>query len=69
RAKGRQPIPAGDRLILEMPGGGGLGDPRERPAELVAADVANGFVSRAAALRDYGVEVRADGSFRRSKGK
>ena len=28
RGKGRQPIPAGDRLIMEMPGGGGLGDPR-----------------------------------------
>jgi N-methylhydantoinase B len=31
--KGTQVIPAGDRLILETPGGAGLGDPNERSAE------------------------------------
>jgi N-methylhydantoinase B len=61
RAKGRQAVPAGDRLVLEMPGGGGYGDPREREPARVAADVKNGFVSREAALRDYGVEVAGDG--------
>ena len=30
RTKGYQTIPAGDRLILELPGGGGLGPPTER---------------------------------------
>ena len=54
RGKGRQPIPAGDRLIMEMPGGGGLGDPRARAPERLAEDVRNGLVSPEAAKRDYG---------------
>jgi N-methylhydantoinase B len=62
RAKGRQSVPAGERLVLEMPGGGGYGDPRERAPARVARDVRNGLVSRDAALRDYGVEVGADGT-------
>lgn len=60
--KGRQTIPAGDRLILEMPGGGGLGDPKARPADQVARDLRNGFISREAAERDYGVAVATDGT-------
>jgi N-methylhydantoinase B len=65
-SKGRQTVPAGDRLVLEMPGGGGLGDALSRPPEAVAWDVRNGFVSRAAALKDYGVIVGDDGSFEES---
>jgi N-methylhydantoinase B len=53
RSKGTQIIPAGDRLIVEMPGGGGLGDPAERPAELIAADVENGYVSPTSAREVY----------------
>jgi len=30
RNKGFQTIPAGERLIIEMPGGGGVGDAAER---------------------------------------
>ena len=30
-SKGRQVVPAGDRVIFETPGGGGLGDPADRP--------------------------------------
>ena len=56
RAKGRQSVPAGERLILEMPGGAGYGDPRSRDPARVAEDIRNGLVSREAALRDYGVE-------------
>ena len=40
-------------------GGGGYGDPRERPAELVAADVLDGVLSIAAARDDYGVVIDA----------
>ena len=61
KGKGRQTIPAGERLLLEMPGGGGLGDPKRRPAELVAADVLNGMVSAESAREHYGVAVSADG--------
>ena len=53
--KGEHTIPEGDRLIFETPGGGGYGDPLERGAEAVAADVAKGLVSREAAERLYAV--------------
>jgi N-methylhydantoinase B len=32
QGKGLQIVPAGDRLVLEVPGGGGWGDPRDRAA-------------------------------------
>ncbi|MDX5359993.1 MAG: hydantoinase B/oxoprolinase family protein, partial [Alphaproteobacteria bacterium] len=54
RPKGRQTIPAGDRLILEMPGGGGVGDPFTRPVEAVAEDVLNGIVTVEGARAHYG---------------
>jgi len=54
RGKGQQTIPPGERLRLELPGGGGFGDPRERNPEEVAADVRNGLVSAEAAERIYG---------------
>ena len=57
---GRQTIPAGDTLVLEMPGGGGYGDPRARDPALVAADVRGGLVSRAAAADKYGVVLDDD---------
>ncbi|MCC7428750.1 MAG: hydantoinase B/oxoprolinase family protein [Alphaproteobacteria bacterium] len=61
RAKGVQTVPNGQTLIVEMPGGGGYGDPRERPAELVAADVANGMISVVVAAEKYGVVCDTDG--------
>ena len=61
KGKGRQTIPAGERLRLEMPGGGGLGSPKVRPAALVADDVRNGFASVAAARAAYGVVCDGDG--------
>jgi len=59
--KGQQTVPVGDRVVIEMPGGGGLGDPRQRSIDAVASDVRSGFVSSEAAQRDYGVVVGADG--------
>jgi N-methylhydantoinase B len=50
-------MPAGARFTLELPGGGGYFDPRERAPEALAEDVAEGLVSRAAAERDYGGDV------------
>jgi N-methylhydantoinase B len=69
QGKGRQTVPAGDRLVLEMPGGGGLGDAMARAPEAVARDVRNGFVSREAALSSYGVIVNDDGSFEESEAR
>ncbi|MGI4793550.1 MAG: hydantoinase B/oxoprolinase family protein [Janthinobacterium lividum] len=45
RTKGYQIIPAGDRLILELPGGGGLGNVSERDAKRVAEDQRDGLVT------------------------
>jgi N-methylhydantoinase B len=60
RNKGFQTIPARERLIIEMPGGGGFGDPFAREPDDVARDVRLGLVSAEAAARDYGV-VLGDG--------
>ena len=45
----------GDVVTILTPGGGGYGDPLERPPERVAEDVRFGYVSAEAAERDYGV--------------
>ncbi len=57
RPKGFQVIPDGDRLILELPGGGGMGEPVARDPALVARDVRDGLVSVAAARDLYRVAV------------
>jgi len=62
RTKGYQVIPDGNRLILELPGGAGMGDPAERDPERVARDVRDGLVSAANALALYRVAVDADGA-------
>jgi N-methylhydantoinase B len=45
RPKGWQHVPAGRTLILELPGGGGYGDPARRSADARAQDRAKGYVS------------------------
>jgi N-methylhydantoinase B len=45
RGKGLQVIPAGERLVVLTPGGGGLGAPVERDPAKVAADLRNGLIS------------------------
>jgi len=47
----------GDVLSIRTPGGGGHGDPLERPAEQVLADVNAGLVTPAHARDAYGVVV------------
>ncbi len=42
------------RLLARSPGGGGWGDPRDRPRELVARDVRDGVVSVEQARSQYG---------------
>jgi N-methylhydantoinase B len=46
---------ANDAYVLDSGGGGGYGDPLERPAEQVQRDVAEGYVSLATARDAYGV--------------
>lgn len=52
---------AGDILRLETPGGGGYGDPLDRPPGLVLQDVRRGYYDRETARREYGVVIREDG--------
>lgn len=52
----------GQKVRLETPGGGGFGDPATRNPQCVARDVRLGYVSAAAAARDYKVSVRSDGT-------
>jgi len=47
-------VPAGDSLVVELPGGGGLGDPKKRVRARIEADIASGLVTRESAKRDYG---------------
>ncbi len=54
RTKGFQVIPKGRRLLLKLPGGGGMGDPKDRDPALVQRDVEDGLVSPEAARRVYG---------------
>jgi N-methylhydantoinase B len=55
--KSRTIIKPGERLIMRHAGGGGYGDPKKRDRESVRRDVRNGYVTKAAAIRDYGVDV------------
>ena len=51
----------GDLIRIVSSGGGGYGDPRQRPAERVLQDVKDRYVSPESAQRDYGVTVKAVG--------
>ena len=61
RTKGFQIIPDGERLLLLLPGGGGMGEAATRDPALVAADVRDGLVSAEAARDTYRVAVSPDG--------
>jgi N-methylhydantoinase B len=54
KSKDRIDLKAGDILTLYSSGGGGFGPALERDPELVADDVAQGYVSPAAAAKLYG---------------
>ena len=66
RSKGRQSVPGGDFIRLELPGGGGFGDPAERDPDQVAADVTDGLISRESAEREYRVVIAANGAVDRA---
>ncbi|HTE78416.1 MAG TPA: hydantoinase B/oxoprolinase family protein [Xanthobacteraceae bacterium] len=61
RPKGRQTVPPRDAICLQLPGGGGFGNPRAREPERVREDVLDGLITTDAARRDYGVAIGADG--------
>lgn len=51
-------IKPGETAANKNPGGGGYGDPFERPVEKVVWDVKNGLVSLEGARQDYGVAIK-----------
>jgi N-methylhydantoinase B len=55
--KGVREFPAGTKVTLELPGGGGFGSALRRDPAAVADDVRDGLVSVEAAARDYGVAI------------
>ena len=55
-------IPDGDRLILKLPGGAGMGDPTARDPVLVARDVRDGLVSAENARSLYKVAINGEGT-------
>jgi N-methylhydantoinase B len=50
------PLRKGDVVTIETSGGGGHGNPADRPAHALAADLAEGFVTPEGATRDYGAQ-------------
>jgi len=65
RTKGYQVVPDGDRLVLELPGGAGMGRPETRDPELVIRDVRDGLVSPENARSIYRVALNPDGTANR----
>ena len=55
-----RPLKAGTRLAIYRSGGGGYGNPKERPENLVRQDVADGYVSPEHAKQVYGAAVGGD---------
>jgi N-methylhydantoinase B len=53
QSKGKQWIPDGRHLVLELPGGGGYGDPSQRDPELVKQDILREYISTEQARSDY----------------
>jgi N-methylhydantoinase B len=67
RPKGRQTVPPRDVIRLELPGGGGFGDPRRRDPQRVRDDVLDGLITAEEARRDYGVAIDVQGQVDRAE--
>jgi N-methylhydantoinase B len=53
--KGKQLVTHGRKVMMAFPGGGGYGDPAERPKEAVMRDLARGYISARTAEQEYGL--------------
>ncbi|MEJ0070730.1 MAG: hydantoinase B/oxoprolinase family protein [Pseudomonadota bacterium] len=54
------PMRAGDMVVLQSAGGGGYGDPLDRPVDQVETDIREGYVTAARARHSYGVVLGKD---------
>jgi N-methylhydantoinase B len=52
------PVYDGERIVVRMPGGGGWGEPRERPSAAVLRDLRDELISVEQAVDVYGVDVQ-----------
>jgi N-methylhydantoinase B len=59
--KARIDLKPGEVVQVNLPGGGGYGDPRQRDPVRVRWDVIEGYITAEAAAREYGVVVRYTG--------
>jgi len=55
KAKSKQFVPEGMRVVMAFPGGAGYGDPAARDPALVERDLERGYISAEMAEQDYGV--------------
>jgi N-methylhydantoinase B len=53
-ASGRYEMKAGAKFLLQTAGGGGYGSPAERDRATITHDIAETYVSRIHAAKDYG---------------
>jgi N-methylhydantoinase B len=53
-------LETGDRVVMDLPGGGGCGDPHDRDPEAVVKDYRDGLVSAERARDVYGVRIDTD---------
>jgi N-methylhydantoinase B len=60
-AKALVDLKAGDVVHVNLPGGGGYGDPFQRDPQRVLWDVIEGYITPEAAEKNYGVAVRYSG--------
>jgi len=61
-AKALKDLQETDVVHVNLPGGGGYGDPYERDPQKVLWDVIEGYVSPEEAEKSYGVAVRYNGN-------
>ena len=54
RAKTSEMLPAGTVVRIDLPGGGGYGDPAKRDPQAIEADLRDGYISAKRAKCDYG---------------
>ena len=52
----QEAVPPGRRVVLQLPGGGGFGEPAERDEALLRRDLRNGYVSAQKASEEYGFD-------------
>jgi N-methylhydantoinase B len=61
-AKALKDLQAGDVVHVDLPGGGGYGDPFQRDPQRILWDVIEGYVTAEEAEKKYGVVVRYNGN-------